>query len=170
MAKKVKVVRDAPRETIATLMMMDHGHVIRLLKNFERSFEDDVLLEISESFYALRKKLDNHFETEEHMIFDHLVDPTNAIETELIRLLKEHKTIMQTLDSFWKMLEQGREIPSKEDTKAFLILLKEHARFEDDVFYPRLDAELTPECKRDIVERIITETGYVKTDDDGSSL
>lgn len=170
MAKKVKVVRDAPRETIATVMMMDHGHVIRHLKQFEQSLEGEDLLEIANAFEGLRHKLDIHFETEEHMIFDHLVDPTAAIETELIKLLKEHKIIMTTLGSFWKMLEQGKEIPSKDDTKAFLILLKEHARFEDDVFYPRLDAELTPECKRDIVERIIDDTGYVDMDDDDGSL
>jgi len=167
--KKVKHIRKTPRETIATIMMMDHGKVVKALKTFERSLEGEDLLEIVNTFNALKNKLDKHFDLEEQMIFDHIVDPVESVQTDLIKLLNEHKMIMESLEAIWKELEEGKEIPSEEELKAFLIMLKGHAKYEDNVFYPRLDKELAPEQKKHIIVTIIDAAGYhLSGDDDGS--
>ncbi len=172
MAKKVAKVRDKPRETIARVMMVDHGKVVQLLKKFENSLEGEDIKTIIDSYDALHKKLDNHFEMEEHVIFDHLTDPSQGVKEDLALIMKEHITIMDYLKHFWGMLQNGPEIPGKDDFELFLNMLKNHARFEDEIFYPRLDEQLEVTEKAEIVSGIIDSTGYIVAhgEDDGGSL
>ena len=68
---------------------------------------------------------------------------------ELFDILKQHKDILWLLRMMEEDIEKGRD----PKTTSLSELLTKHAGFEDDVFYPKLEKQLSKEQKQLIKNR-----------------
>jgi hemerythrin-like domain-containing protein len=136
-------------DSIAQAMIRDHGKItgliIRLENNKSTEWED-----LEKDFESLKSGLKWHFLTEEMAIFMYLKRNDYGSYQMVEKLIKEHKTILKTLDAAETALNNG-------DRGYLTVLLGDisrHRIFEDREFYPKLDRELTPAQKKDIIKDI----------------
>ncbi len=126
--------------SIKTLMLREHGKINSFLTEYER---DPSLKKFNDFKWALEK----HFFVEEKVIFDIYNNSNDQEIEELNQLIVEHK------DMLW--LLSGIEDNEENSTRISILkkILPEHVRFENEIFYPRLDEELDEEKKKLIIER-----------------
>jgi iron-sulfur cluster repair protein YtfE (RIC family) len=139
--KGVKMVK------ISELMLEEHGRINSFLKRAEESLEGNKEA-INKQFYLLQKELDLHFFIEENAIFK-LEDKIEDV-SDIFDLMKEHGEIKEIAENIKQGLEKGVE-PRIKNLKEKLI---NHANFENKVFYPKLDEELSESEKDEILRRI----------------
>ena len=137
------------QEKIASLMLKEHGRLNSFLVDFNRLLEKDLLL-AEKALDKFKWNLEKHFFLEEKVIFDISSSIANEEVSEIFDLMKQHGEIMAELKDIEKNL-QNRIKPKSE--KLFS-LIKEHADYEDSVFYPKLDEKLTENQKNYVVERV----------------
>jgi len=127
-------------KTISQLMKKEHEKINDLLEKFENSPEINI-------FSKFKWTLEKHFFIEEKVIFS-VYQSCNEECEEMFDLLKQHKDILFLIDKIEDNLKN-----SKSDIEDLKNLLKAHAIFEDRVFYPKLDDELSEDQKKLILER-----------------
>jgi iron-sulfur cluster repair protein YtfE (RIC family) len=93
--------------------------------------------------------LEKHFFIEEKIIFS-VYNSSEGERDDLNELVKEHKEIIWEIKKIRENLDRGVK-PNVERLKRGLI---GHSRFEDEVFYPRLDDELSENEKELIFDRV----------------
>jgi len=121
---------------IAEFMLKQHGEILVLLNNFDKSRNLD-------DFQKLREKQENHMYAEEQAIFVFYAKRKNF--PVLMKILQQHELLEKYLQAIQKDLKR-----SIEDYKS---LMKEHVALEDTKFYPLLDHDLTPAEQGDMLIR-----------------
>jgi hemerythrin superfamily protein len=135
-------------ETISTIMMKEHSMLNAVLGSFERNLEINKE-RAKENFDKFKWNLEKHFFVEEKAIFDVSGNLESEEISDIFDLMQEHSKIMIELKDIEKNLNSGKTV----DVTAFKKNLLEHAKFEDEIFYPKLDEKLSLEKRKEIVSR-----------------
>ena len=122
------------------MMLREHGKINSSLIEFEKN-------PTSKSFHEFKWALEKHLFIEEKVIFKIYDNSTEFEIEELSQLIKEHKDMLWLLGEIEDLKENSSRISILKK------ILPQHARFEDEIFYPRLDEELDEETKKLIIER-----------------
>ena len=135
-------------ESISGLMLKEHKRLDVMLEDFEKSLVDTE--KAKELLNKFKWNLEKHFFVEEKAIFDISISISGEEISEVFDLLQEHSKIM--------VLLKGVEGQLAKESKPGILDLKEtiikHRKFENQIFYPKLDLELNENLKRSIMERI----------------
>jgi hemerythrin-like domain-containing protein len=138
-------------ELIEGLMLGEHARILKFLKRFEEHITPlQNLPAAKKMFQKFKWNLEKHFFLEEKSIFMIYNDMQGQEVSDIFDLMKEHGTIM----AFVKNIENSLMENVSPDLRTLRNILIMHARFEDRVFYPRLDDELSLEQKKEIAERV----------------
>jgi hypothetical protein len=135
-------------ETICDLMIKDHMKINKMLLDFDKAPRNKP--ETSLLFEEFKWNLEKHFFTEEKAIFAIMQNIDGADIEGIFHLREEHEQLMNLM----KKEEQSIKIGSHSDISPLLELLKKHAEFEDEEFYPKLDDFLKEDQKKEIIKRI----------------
>ncbi len=135
---------------ILDLMVKDHAKLIGLLKNVEKSINEDSV-SLMKVFDKFEWSLEKHLFTEEKAIFTSY-SPTNISEGYKMvpELIKEHNEILNKVRLIRKDLLNKRPV----DFIGLKEKLTNHKKFEEESLYPKLDQELEVTQKEDIVSKI----------------
>ena len=136
--------------TLSDLMVKDHAHILKLLKEVTSHIADDVEL-VMRLFQNFKWNIEKHFFVEERAIFT-AYNPEHVSEGYdiFLDLSKEHTTILDRLQEIERMLMKGEKV----DLSTLRELLVHHKTFEEQSIYPVLDREIDEAEKRFIIERI----------------
>lgn len=127
-------------ESIIKIMDKDHKKIKELLEIFEKDKSEN-------SFNRFKWNVEKHFFIEEKLIFSaKSLDQENQ---ELLDILEEHSEINNIIEKYEEELFENKN-PDISELKQ---LLSSHAKFEDEIFYPKLDESLNPEEKQEIISR-----------------
>lgn len=131
-------------------MIRDHGKIVKLLNDFEKSINLDKKIKMK-TFYTFLWEIEKHFFTEEKAIFTSYEPEDKTKGYNMIpELIKEHNEIFNKLKIMKKNIKKGKNF----DFNDFKILLTKHKNFEDENVYPLFDQELPELEKKIIVSRI----------------
>ena len=135
---------------ILELMTKDHGKIIKLLRDVEKSIGME-LVSTMKVFDTFEWELEKHIFIEEKAIFSSYA-PTNIVEGYKMvpELIQQHNEILNKLRVMRKNLQWQRPI----DYDEFKDLIMAHKTFEEASLYPKLDQELNESQKEDIIRRI----------------
>ena len=135
---------------ISEVMVRDHGKIVKLLTNFEKSIGQDKQT-MMKAFNEFVWELEKHFFTEEKAIFT-AYEPEDEIGgyTMIPELIKEHNEIFDKLKAMKKSIKKKEVF----DFLGFKKLLTKHKNFEDEKVYPKFDQELDESEKKNIIHRI----------------
>jgi hemerythrin superfamily protein len=137
--------------TLVEIMVNDHARLEHLLDKLEDHVDDDYPT-MRKAFNTFEWELEKHLFVEEKAIFTQY-NPEDITEgyKMLPVITKQHTFIVSTLDTWRKQVRNNERLEGFHDFKQFLI---KHKKYEENDVYPRLDASLTEEQKRHIIERI----------------
>ncbi len=135
---------------ILDLMMKDHGKIVKLLLDVEKSIGME-LISTMKVFDTFEWELEKHIFIEEKAIFSSY-EPTNIVEGYKMvpELIQQHNDILNRLRVMRKNLMWQRPI----DYDEFKELIMAHKTFEEVSLYPKLDQELDVSQKEEIMEKI----------------
>lgn len=133
---------------IQEAMLAEHKKIEALLLKFEKNIKNgNDSLTAMEKLDQLKWNIQKHFFVEENAVFS-LYMPASEWEVSSVdQILKEHGEIM-------KLIEKAEKDLNKENIDKVISMLRSHAKFEDDNFYPVLDEQLNPELKEKILGKI----------------
>jgi hemerythrin superfamily protein len=135
---------------ILDLMMKDHGKIVTLLLDVEKSIGME-LISTMKVFDTFEWELEKHIFIEEKAIFSSY-KPTNIVEGYKMvpELIQQHNDILNRLRMMRKNLMWQRPI----DYNEFKELIMAHKTFEEASVYPKLDQELDESQKEEIMKKI----------------
>ena len=135
---------------ILDLMMKDHGKIVKLLLDVEKSIGME-LISTMKVFDTFEWELEKHIFIEEKAIFTSY-KPTNIVEGYKMvpELIQQHNDILNRLRVMRKNLMWQRPI----DYNEFKELIMAHKTFEEASLYPKLDQELDVSQKEEIMKKI----------------
>ena len=134
--------------SITTIMLKEHGKIKNFIQDFEKCLKDNAK-NCEKSFSKFKWNLEKHFFIEEKVIFT-IFNSANEEESEdILNLLKEHKEILFLIES----IEENSYKNAEQEIMELSQIMTNHANFENEVFYPRLDNELNENEKCLIIER-----------------
>ena len=134
--------------SITTLMLQEHGKIKNFLQDFEKSIKNNTN-NCEKNFNKFKWNLEKHFFIEEKVIFT-IFNSANEEESEdILNLLKEHKKILFLIES----IEENSFKNAEQEVSELSQILTNHANFENEIFYPKLDDELNENQKCLIIER-----------------
>lgn len=125
----------------------EHERINFILEEFEKGLKKDIK-KAREVFSKFNWNLEKHFFIEEKVIFI-IYNRFNGDSEDIEDLLKEHKEIMWTIQKIKENMDRG----IRSDVTNLKQTIKSHMKFEDEVFYPRLDEELSEQDKQLIFDR-----------------
>jgi iron-sulfur cluster repair protein YtfE (RIC family) len=136
--------------TILELMVKDHGKIVKLLRDVEKSIGME-LVSTMKVFDTFEWELEKHIFIEEKAIFTSY-NPKNVLDGYKMvpQLIQEHNEILNKLRVMRKNLMWQRPI----DYNEFKDLIMAHKTFEEESLYPKLDQELDVSQKEDIIKKI----------------
>jgi iron-sulfur cluster repair protein YtfE (RIC family) len=137
------------KDSIESLMMREHADIHYLLCAFDSELDASAKTP-KEKFNGFKWALEKHFFVEEKAIFQISDKIVGERVTDIFDLMKEHGEILEVVKNIEEAVEQNMK-PDIADLKARLL---KHARFEDVVFYPKLDELLDENKKKEIIEKI----------------
>jgi len=128
-------------------MMQDHlkinNLIIKIKNTISSSIKDSQYM-----FIKLKWNLEKHFYIEEKVIF-YIYSSSQQEEIQnLNKILNEHKDILLLIKKIDNNFNKSQAL--FDNLKDILSI---HARFEDEIFYPRLEEELPQDQKQLILER-----------------
>lgn len=136
------------KTSIKEVMLKDHAKIGDLLEklsvNFDRSEENIKALQ------DFKWNLERHFFIEEKIILIEYNTNDEESIASLSNFIKEHEKILNMIQG----IEEGLKNKKKTDILEMKAMLLKHRDFEDDVFYPMLDIELSHEKKKIILQKI----------------
>jgi hemerythrin superfamily protein len=121
---------------ITEIMLEEHGKILGLLSEAENDFR---------KFPGFVELLEEHFELEEKVIFSFYFNITHDEISDFFEVLKDHGRIIGLVRSIEKSPKNLGELKE---------LLINHASFENDVLYSRMDSKLDENQKKEIIEKI----------------
>jgi hemerythrin-like domain-containing protein len=135
---------------ILDLMMKDHGKIVKLLLDVEKSIGME-LISTMKVFDTFEWELEKHIFIEEKAVFSSY-KPTNIVEGYKMvpELIQQHNDILNRLRVMRKNLMWQRPI----DYDEFKELIMAHKTFEEVSLYPKLDQELDASQKEEIMKKI----------------
>jgi hypothetical protein len=135
---------------LSELMVKDHVHILKLLKEVTSHLGDDVEL-VMRVFQNFKWHIEKHFFVEERAIFT-AYNPEHVFEGYdiFLDLSKEHTTILDRLHGIERMLMKKEKV----DLSNLGELLVRHKTFEEKSIYPVLDKEIDEGEKKFIIQRI----------------
>jgi hemerythrin superfamily protein len=135
---------------ILDLMMKDHGKIVTLLLDVEKSIGME-LISTMKVFDTFEWELEKHIFIEEKAVFSSY-KPTNIVEGYKMvpELIQQHNDILNRLRAMRKNLMWQRPI----DYDEFKELIMAHKTFEEVSLYPKLDQELDASQKEEIMKKI----------------
>ncbi|DAC72343.1 MAG TPA: hypothetical protein DSN98_05630 [Thermoplasmata archaeon] len=135
---------------ILDLMIKDHGKILKLLQDVEKSIGME-LVSTMKVFDTFEWELEKHIFIEEKAIFTSY-SPTNIVEGYKMvpELIQQHNEILNKLRVMRKNLMWQRPI----DYDGFKELIMAHKTFEEASLYPKLDQELDVSQKEEIIKKI----------------
>ena len=135
---------------ILDLMMKDHGKIVTLLLDVEKSIGMEILSTMK-VFDTFEWELEKHIFIEEKAIFSSY-KPTNIVEGYKMvpELIQQHNDILNRLRVMRKSLMWQRPIHYND----FKELIMAHKTFEEVSLYPKLDQELDASQKEEIMKKI----------------
>ena len=135
---------------ILDLMIKDHGKIVKLLLDVEKSIGME-LISTMKVFDTFEWELEKHIFIEEKAIFTSY-KPTNIVEGYKMvpELIQQHNDILNRLRVMRKNLMWQRPI----DYDDFKELILAHKTFEEASLYPKLDQELDVAQKEEIMKKI----------------
>jgi len=135
------------RKTIPEIMLKDHARIHNLLQEVKYKISEKTK-DSEYLFIRLKWTLEKHFFVEEKVIFTIYSESELGEIEELNHLINEHKDALLLV----KKIDDNFNNP-KEYIEELDKLLSAHAKFEDEIFYPRLEEELPEEQKQLIEDR-----------------
>jgi len=137
-------------KSISENMERDHGKIVKLLIDFEKSIDQDKKTMLK-SFNCFFWELEKHFFTEEKVIFIKYNPKEGTEGYEFVSsLMSQHDEIFDQIKTIRKNINKNKDF----DFKSFKELLKTHKDFEDEIVYPIIDKELDESNKKLIINRI----------------
>jgi hemerythrin-like domain-containing protein len=136
-------------DSIIQIMNRDHGNITKLLIRLEKTPREEAEM-VKANFNEFKWELERHFVTEEKAIFIFLDEESAECHGMMLDLLKEHEVILKML----KGLEMTLAVKDELDLEGFVKMLSKHRDYEDEVFYPRLENELSPEQQKEVIKGI----------------
>lgn len=138
------------QKTILKIMLKDHLTIDSLLKLFIKQVENDFndYKQVMQKFNRFKWNLEKHFFIEEKIIFT-IYSSSNPENEDLLNLLKDHKNILWIINR----IEEDLENKTKPKLMSLSETLRKHASFENEVFYPKLEDELSGDEKKLILDR-----------------
>lgn len=137
-------------ENISDAMLEDHRKIGEAFINLKSAMDQDND-KVVNCFNILKWKLEKHIFAEEKVIFYYLINSENEFVSHIQKLLKEHEIILAKV----KMMEYAIEGNEKVDVDDLRKILNKHEEYEDKLFYPQLDQQLSSEVKKEILERLM---------------
>jgi iron-sulfur cluster repair protein YtfE (RIC family) len=131
-------------ESINKLLMKEHARLLSYLVELSNESDD---VKIKELFDRFKWNLEKHFFIEEKAIFDFYDKVKGKEVSDVFDLMQEHGDLLNSV----RAVEEDFAHEKIEDLKNMLI---KHQRFEDEVFYPRLDNDLDDYKKKELIEKI----------------
>jgi hemerythrin-like domain-containing protein len=135
-------------KSISKLIMKEHKKINEILSSIEKNLDDFEKTKIN--FSKFKWNIEKHFFIEEKAILSLLRTTSGAQTNNTFNLLNDHSKIMSLI----KKTEAGLNKKIKPD----IVLIKEeiffHEKFEEELFYPRLDEELSINQKKEIIDRL----------------
>ncbi len=130
-------------ENITNLMKEEHKEIESYLNDFVEKYEKRYL-------NIFWRNIKNHFVIEESAIFILARKNVGQDLDEILSLKKQHKEILKEI----KII--GRGFPEKQGTliKKLVTLIARHVKYEEKVFYPKIDQMLDSLQKEELVEKI----------------
>ena len=134
---------------LTNAILEQHNIINQLLADFEKIGEEDNL-SMKNLFNSFKWNLDKHMFIEEENFFP-IANRSNKVEmTQLQNLLKDHKDIRKIISNFVEDVSEG----AKPNVTILRELLFEHENREIKSFYPLLDARLSLQKKKEIIENL----------------
>lgn len=129
-------------------ILEQHTIINKLLVEFEKVREDKTSM--VNLFNSFKWDLDKHMFIEEQNFFP-VANKNDKIEmTQLQNLMKDHSDLRKIISNFAEDVSDG----IKPDVMIFKELLLKHEEREIKSFYPLLDARLSLEKKKEIMENL----------------
>jgi hypothetical protein len=132
--------------TISRIMNAEHLAINSLIDELWINLDNE---RADAVFGKLKWMLEKHFYLEEKAIFEIYLYGHDKDSTGVAELVKQHEEMKVLLANIGKAIEQK----IKPDLRIFEELAKFHAKFEDEIFYPKLDKELDEEQKAQIIDK-----------------
>src|SRR3989344_4826781 len=136
-------------DNILNLMVAHHALLYTLFTLFRDELKDKSL-KAKSTLSELRWETQKHFFVEEKVIFDFIIMENYGVLATINQLKDEHLTMLNDLKRFEDSLAEA----TKEDLENFHNLIESHREIEEGELYPKLDKELPPEQKAQIISRI----------------
>ena len=135
---------------IEELMMKEHAVLSSLLNQVEDAIRN-YFEKAQPLFNKFKWSLEKHFFVEEKAIFVLLDKVRGEMQiSDIFDLMQEHGVILEQVKNVEEAFLDG-QVPEIENLKK---AIEKHAEFEDKVFYPKLDENLNPQQKQEIIDRI----------------
>ena len=127
-------------------MLAEHKKIESMFKKLEKGVETGKT-HLIEKLNEIKWNIQKHFFVEENAVFSLYVPASTWEVSSVDQILREHEEIM-------KFIEKTEKNLSKEKIDGLISMIRMHAKFEDDNFYPALDEQLDGEQKEKILGRI----------------
>jgi hemerythrin superfamily protein len=130
-------------------MLDDHGEIVRLFEEFKENVGKG-FIQMADTFKKFVFQVESHMVTEEKVICIIQNLPDKEFLEMAEKLKEEHDKILKMMKTI------QTDISSKMDVNisTFERFFEDHRDFEEDSFYPRIDAELNDRQKKSIIESI----------------
>ena len=127
-------------------MLEEHERLHLLLDNFEKTLKNNAFL-AGKKLDVFKWNLEKHFFLEERAVFVAYSNKSENEKTEIDKLIKEHINILSLLSDLEKEFLLGR----KPDFSELNEMMRLHSKFENELFYPKLEKELDDEQKESMI-------------------
>jgi hemerythrin-like domain-containing protein len=133
--------------TLKEVMLKHHLAIDQILEEFNSNIYGENARGIFSRFLKLIEK---HFAVEEQTVFKLYESINSDAISDLFELMQEHGDITAVANNISEGIEKG-VIPNISGLKQ---LLHRHIKFENDIFYPKLDELLSEEKKKELIEKV----------------
>lgn len=134
-------------ETITLLMIKEHKKIQSMLNLFEKEENFEKKEKLCNKF---KWTIQKHVFVEEKAIFSFSQDIAGGIVSDVFKLMEEHGEILNLIKDIEDELDENTPL-SIYNLKNFL---RRHEKFEEELFYPKLDQILNNQQKTELIERI----------------
>ena len=137
-------------KSILKIMIQEHNRINNMLMEFEKQTQDN-LEKSKEIFIKFKLNLEKHFSFEEKFIFSIYTAKTREKDSDIYNiifdLIREHKDMKKlSVD-----IENAVTNNKNPDISDMIKISTHHIKTENEIFYPKLDKELTEEQKQEII-------------------
>jgi len=133
--------------SIEHLMLAEHNKLQKILQECLKSIGSQSIVS-QELFIKFKWNMEKHFFIEEKIIFTNPAVENLEHTEEIEEIFEDHKEILDLI----KNIDEDKTQLDKLKIEKLLKLILNHAKFEDEDFYPRLDEILTLEQKQEIIK------------------